>query len=256
MDSLIRRTGWWTRPTILVKRALFLACIGVELADAQGERQKDYIEGEFLTSLPVRADSAERSCLVLGTRGPPPGGEESVKCRVRKCSRVGHAGTSDWTACEYERSPTGYEVVLYQAEPRRLAARRVRVERAVRPVWHGFYTGEFLRSATPAVTAHHDSVLVSIRTCWNGTGGCEEFFLLKRRGVWRPVRLAFLDSLERQFPNAIQHGFRVNARALTASAAIYSKGDANCCPSRSAEMQLRLRGDALELKAIRIEVVH
>jgi hypothetical protein len=98
-------------------------------------------------------------------------------------------------------------------------------------------------------------MLLAIQECLNGTGGCEESFALNRRGSWRGLRLAFLDSLERQYPGAVRHGFHVNPRTLTAVVGIYSDGDRNCCPSRSAVILLRIRADALEMKAIRITPV-
>jgi hypothetical protein len=44
----------------------------------------------------------------------------------------------------------------------------------------------------------------------------------------------------------------VDVRTLRASAAVYSPGDANCCPSRVAEMRLQLRADDLEIIELRI----
>lgn len=66
------------------------------------------------------------------------------------------------------------------------------------------------------------------------------------------MHLAFLDSLERRAPGAIRHGFSVDLPSLRAKAAIYSDGDANCCPSRDAEMLLRLRGDSLSIVSLRL----
>jgi hypothetical protein len=44
----------------------------------------------------------------------------------------------------------------------------------------------------------------------------------------------------------------VDVRTLRASAAVYSPDDANCCPSRVAEMRLQLRADDLEIIELRI----
>jgi hypothetical protein len=86
----------------------------------------------------------------------------------------------------------------------------------------------------------------------NGTGGCGQSFFTYRDGRWRVVRLSFLDSLNHRFPGAINHGSHVDPRTLRASAAVYSREDANCCASRVAEMRLRLRDDALEIIELRI----
>jgi hypothetical protein len=85
-----------------------------------------------------------------------------------------------------------------------------------------------------------------------GTGGCSQTFVLRRYGEWSNVRLFFLDSLNRRFPHAINHGYHVDVRTLRGDAAVYAPGDANCCPSRVAEMRLRLRGDALEIVELRV----
>jgi hypothetical protein len=120
------------------------------------------------------------------------------------------------------------------------------------PVWHYRFEPEELRSVTPQVVATTGGVLVSIDECVNGTGGCGQSFFTYRSGRWRVVRLSFLDSLNRRFPGAINHGSHVDPLTLHASAAVYSREDANCCPSRVAEMRLRLRADALEIIELRI----
>jgi hypothetical protein len=61
------------------------------------------------------------------------------------------------------------------------------------------------------------------------------------------VRLVFLDSLNSRYPGAINHGYHVDIRTMRGDAAVYSPADPNCCPSRVAEMRLRLRGNALEI---------
>src|SRR5262249_40634175 len=135
------------------------------------------------------------------------------------------------------------ELVLFSAPASPRAAR----DTLLNPVWHYRFEIEVLRSVTPQVVAVTGGVLVSIDECVNGTGGCSQSFLLQQSGRWSNVRLSFVDSLNRRFPGAINHGYHVDVRTMRASAAVYSPSDGNCCPSRVAEMRLRLRGDALEI---------
>lgn len=122
------------------------------------------------------------------------------------------------------------------------------------PVWQETFEPEYFRSVTPSVTsAQGGGLLLAIQECVNGTGGCEQSFLLDRGSSWRPLKLAFLDSVEHRYPGAVQRKFRVNPRTLTAEVFLYADTDANCCPSRSAVVSLRLRGDTLEAKTIRIK---
>jgi pimeloyl-ACP methyl ester carboxylesterase len=224
------------------------------------------LPGEFLSVGQVLADSAERSCQIFGVSLWSQDAHEDGHCRVSGCSAAGTALRHDWVACEYERrwvlpasgpDPTDTvaenEVVLYRTESMLRGGGAEPSGRRFTPVWHERYEPDVLRSVTASATAlQTGGILLAVRECLNGTGGCDESFAVNRRDSWRALRLSFLDSLERRYPGAVRHGFRVNPRTLTADVAIYSDGDPNCCPSRVALIQLRLRGDAFEMKAIRI----
>lgn len=56
----------------------------------------------------------------------------------------------------------------------------------------------------------------------------------------------------RRFPDGIRHGLHVDVHTLSADAAVYGPDDANCCPSRDARLQLRLKGDSLQMVSVRI----
>jgi hypothetical protein len=115
---------------------------------------------------------------------------------------------------------------------------------------------EVLRSVTVEVASPRaGGALVAIDECVNGTGGCSQSFFSRRGGMWRVVRAVFLDSLNKRYPGRILHGFHVDVRTLRANAALYSASEANCCPSRTVEMQLRLRGDALEIVELHVRAV-
>ena len=124
------------------------------------------------------------------------------------------------------------------------------------PVWHYQFLQEDLRSVTvEVVPAGATGALAAVDECVNGTGGCSETFFAYQSGRWRDVRTTFLDSLTRRYPGALQHGFHVDLRTLRGSAALYSAGDANCCPSRVAEMRLALQRDALQIVELKVRAL-
>jgi hypothetical protein len=140
------------------------------------------------------------------------------------------------------------ELVLFTARP----SGPIGGDTLITPVWHYRFEAEVLRSATPELAETGDgATLVAIEECLNGTGGCFQTFLLERGGRWGDVRMSFLDSLNRRYPDAIRHGYRIDIRTMRGTAPIYSPQDRNCCASRTAEMRLRLRHGALEIVSLR-----
>jgi len=217
--------------------------------------------GHFLARPAVPISSARERCLELG--------DDTYTSDVRQigaCTRLGFtslgvAGGARWYSALVGRrwlltdpprsaadTAAESELVLFRADAGQNGMR----DTLIAPVWHYRFEPEMLRSVTPDVVDADGGTLVSVMECVNGTGGCGQSFFMRRADRWRVVRLSFLDSLNHQFPGAINHGFHVDPRTLRASAAVYSPADANCCPSRIAEMRLRLRGDALELVELRL----
>jgi len=222
---------------------------------ALGAQTSPEIPGHFLASGTVAIASARRGCLELGDRTYTSGVHQIGACVSLGFKSLGVAGGARWYSSlasrrwllnESHRGPADTvvesELVLFRAIGDTLLS----------PVWHDRFEPEELRSVTPRVVAASGGVLVSIDECVNGTGGCGQSFFTHRGGRWRVVRLSFLDSLNRRFPGAINHGSHVDPLTLHASAAVYSREDANCCPSRVAEMRLRLLADALEIIELRI----
>jgi hypothetical protein len=122
----------------------------------------------------------------------------------------------------------------------------------VRPVWHARYdTGDYAawRSITPELAAPSDStVLLSVMSCVNGTGGCGQDFLQRHAdGHWAPVLQVWLDQLPKGYSGRIRHGVRIDPRTLKAEAPFYGDRDPNCCASSMLRAQLVLRGDSLVL---------
>jgi hypothetical protein len=156
--------------------------------------------------------------------------------------------TSVFTAEDSTRGPaardtaTEEEAVLFDSpEPGKL-----------RPVWHArFDTGEYgvYRSVTPEVASTtHGSILLSVASCVNGTGGCsQEFLQCRADGRWTNVRQAWLEQLPAGFSERIWHGVRIEPRTLKGEAGFYSRSDPNCCPSQVLRVDLAVRGASLVL---------
>ena len=222
----------------------------------------------------VSADSAARRCLDLGDNM---WADDVRQAATHPCRALGihDAGIADgriWSYAHYARvwllpgdagappdTVRETELVLFTvAERDRRADSASGRAATLTPVWHERSEADAMYSTTPTVApapGGGGGALVAIEECVNGTGGCSQNIMLYRGDSLHAVRLAFIDSLEHRFPGSIQHGFHVDVRTLAADAAIYSDGDANCCPSRTAIMTLRLRGDALEIATLRLEDV-
>jgi hypothetical protein len=206
--------------------------------------------GHFLASAAVPIATARRGCLELGDSTYTSDVHQIGACISLGFETLGVAGGVRWYSSLASRRwllndpPKSTPDTVAESE---LVLYRASGDTALRPVWHYRFEPAELRSVAPQVVAAGGGVLVSIDECVNGTGGCGQSFFTYRGDRWRVVRLTFLDSLNRRFPGAINHGSHVDPLTLRASAAVYSREDANCCPSRVAEMRLRLRGDALEI---------
>jgi hypothetical protein len=222
---------------------------------ALGAQTPPEIPGHFLTSETVAIASARRGCLELGDATDATDVHQIGACVSLGFKSLGVSGGAGWYSSLASRRwllnepPKGPADTVVESE---LVLFRATGDTLLSPVWHYRFEPEELRSVTPQVVATTGGVLVSIDECVNGTGGCGQSFFTYRSGRWRVVRLSFLDSLNRRFPGAINHGSHVDPLTLHASAAVYSREDANCCPSRVAEMRLRLRADALEIIELRI----
>jgi hypothetical protein len=211
--------------------------------------------GSFLHAPAVPADSAARHCLSLGDELYASDVPVIGSCAATGTRTVGTVNGERWFAAEYERArliatnDTAVEMELVLFKQRNAAT-------GLEPVWHYRYEPEYLRSVTPelrSLDAH--SLLFAVDECVNGTGGCSQSFAMLSNGAARPLALRFLDSLAHRFPGALQHGFHVDLATLRATAPLYSQGDANCCPSRQAVMQLRLRSGALEIGSLAVRPI-
>jgi hypothetical protein len=234
--------------------ALLVVAHGTAIG-AQPSNTTPEMRGHFLTKRAVPIASARRGCLELGDSTYTSDVYQIGACISLGFKSLGVAGGIRWYSSLANRRwllddrPKSTPDTVAESE---LVLFRAIGETLLTPVWHYRFEAEELRSVTPRVVVAGGGVLMSIDECVNGTGGCGQSFFTYRDGRWRVVRLSFLDSLNHRFPGAINHGSHVDPRTLRASAAVYSREDANCCASRVAEMRLRLRDDALEIIELRI----
>lgn len=241
-------------------------------ASPQGEAPRDVIQGVLQDAPTIAAVRASRDCVPLPA--PPaderllgPHGDSliSTRCEVLSYEVLDGARPMAWSTARYRwtsvftaedktRGPaardnaTEEEIVLFDAQdPAKL-----------RPVWHDrFDAGEYgaWRSITPElVRTGERTVLLGVRYCVNGTGGCSQEFLHRdAAGHWTEVKQAWLDQLPAGYRGRIRHGFDINVRTMKGEAGFYGDADANCCPSEVLKFEVAVRGDSLVLTAQRAE---
>jgi hypothetical protein len=235
-------------------------------SDTSGGMLRETMLG-LLSTQETIADTAVRHRCVSLPVSPPndrlqsPHGDSLLtsRCEVVDYRRLGATPVGHWFAARYHWTS------LFTTEDmaRGTSARDTVTEEEavvfarskpgqVQPVWHARYdTGDeaVWRSVTPELAAMSDSsVLLSVMSCVNGTGGCSQDFLQRHAdGQWGPVWQAWLDQLPRGYSGRIRHGVRIDPRTLKAEAPFYSDGDPNCCPSAMLRAQLVLRADSLVL---------
>lgn len=217
--------------------------------------------GHFLTQPAVSIGAIRGRCLALGDDTFAQDVPQIGVCSAAAVTSFGVAGGRRWYYTTVARrwlladSAKGTadtvaesELILFSTG----SLPHTNRDTLLTPVWHYRFEPEELASVTPDVVPADGGALLTVQECVNGTGGCGQSFFLERGGRWHVVRMAFLDTLNRRYPGAILHGFHVNVHTMRASAAVYSRGDANCCPSRVAEMRVRLRGESLELVELHV----
>jgi hypothetical protein len=229
--------------------------------------QTDGLPGILRGLASVTETRARERCLSLPLDAPNdrlegPHGDSLVatRCEVGRYRALGTRPKSGWSSVEYRwlssftaedttRGPLARdtvaenEVVLFASIAPGL----------VRPVWHErFDSGKYAtwRSVTPEIANIGTSILLGVRHCVNGTGGCTQDFLRRSsRGQWTSVRQVWLDQLPRILRQRIQHGVDVDVRTLRGKGGLYGSRDPNCCPSEMLRVVLGLSGDSLVLRS-------
>ena len=98
----------------------------------------------------------------------------------------------------------------------------------VRPLWHArFETGDYAvwRSVTAEIApTDQGTILLSVMSCFNGTGGCGQEFLQRHsNGRWFPVMQDWFDQLSPGFVDRIRHGIRIDPSTLQGEAGFRSE---------------------------------
>jgi hypothetical protein len=106
---------------------------------------------------------------------------------------------------------------------------------------------QFLDTAVAIPTSQ--GLLLELRVCLNGTGGCGYQYYRLAHGGWRPMVQAFLDDLSSRLPSghSLHKGRTLDLATLSGVWPVAAPGDANCCPSFRIAFRLRLDGDTLRL---------
>jgi hypothetical protein len=215
----------------------------------------------------VSVDAVRGQCQPLpnppvgeGIEGPHGDSLLSTKCKVVDYASIPAVGGSTWALAQYQWT----SVFTAEDATRGPLARDTAIEKEVvlfegiengwlRPIWHArFEDGPYAiwRSVTPSLApSSNGGVLLSVQSCVNGTGGCAQEFLHRRRGgAWRPIWQTWYDELPQGAAGRILHGTQIDPRTLRGVAGYYGPRDPNCCPSQRLEVQLQLQGDHLALK--------
>jgi hypothetical protein len=213
----------------------------------------------------ITAARAQKECAVLPVapaddrlQGPHGDSLVSTHCGVIAYQALGslparwitaqYRWTSLFTAEDKARGPAARDTVTEEES----VLFEVPAPGQVRPVWHErFETGDHgvWRSITPELAAtRQGTILLSVMSCVNGTGGCGQEFLQRHPdGRWYGVRQDWLDQLPAGFIGRIRHGTRIEPSSLRGQAGFYGDRDPNCCPSQRLVVNLELRGDRLIL---------
>lgn len=279
--AVIRAICSWcmVSAALTVALAVLVVCAilgGAKSARAQalpapGDTRHSMLREAMLGLLPAQAGvpeaHARHDCLELPVDPPSdrlqgPHGDSliSAHCDVVAYQILTSAPPGRWIAARYRwtllftaedtargstarDTVTEEEVVLFDASQ----------PAQVRAVWHArFETADYAiwRSVTPEIAPTGEgTMLLSVMSCVNGTGGCGQEFLHRHRdGRWFPVWQSWLDQLPHGFAGRIIHGVRIDPVTLRGEAGFYGDRDPNCCPSQRLIVDLALRGDSLVLR--------
>lgn len=256
---------------IVLLLAALAACVDAQDLPAPGDIHQSMLLEAMRGLLPeqdsITETDARHHCLELPVAAPNdriqgPHGDSLISshCDViayeilmsalpARWSTVRYRWTSLFTAEDTARGPiardtvTEEEVVLFEKSD----------SGKIEAVWHvRFETGAYAtwRSVTPEIAPTEEStMLLSLMSCVNGTGGCGQEFLQRHRdGRWFPVQQVWLGQLPQGFAGRIRHGVRIDPMSLRGEAGFYADSDANCCPSQRLIFDLAVRGDSLVLR--------
>lgn len=230
-------------------------------AAAQDEVDPDeLVRTGVLADGPSLSESASRNrCLefpVRWIREHPQADELQPECDTVESGELEHTGDRRWFWTRYR-----WTTVLPGDDPSAEAADTVAEEEVVlfsAPLdrdeltaeWHARYPVYYIYRVNVEMGPTDDDggALLAVQSCWNGTGGCGQNFLLRGADGWQPVRTPWHEQLPDDMAGRFWKGSYINPMTLQGRASLYSPDDANCCPSRLLYFRVRLEGDALVLR--------
>jgi hypothetical protein len=254
------------RPIILctLVAAAFASAHPARAQDNQVDDDYDVYQRVLTDVAPVTESQLPARCMAFGPGWfqlwyAADGARKDVSCRLAETKELRRVGVR-WHFARYRR-----RWVLPPSDPRRPRDRPVRDEEVVvlfsqataggrlRPEWMASYGPNFI-AAVDLLTgpAAGGGVLLSVLECVNGTGGCQQHFMLRRAGRWRPVREPWFRQLPASVRERIRKGTYVDPVTLRGSGGLYVGDDGNCCPSRQVDVTLALHGDSLVLRHYRV----
>lgn len=268
-----RRGGGWTKRAVM-RTILFVLVaatggprlVAQEPHDPRQSMLRAAMRGILLGQASVPDTQARHQCLLLPADPPDvrlqgPHGDSllTTRCEVVAYRRMGPEAPAGWITARYRwtsvftvEDPVHARTTRDTVTEEEVVVLAVTQPDHVRAVWHKrFETGSYAIwwSVTPELASTpRGTILFSVRSCVNGTGGCSQDFLQRYPdGRWAPVRQVWLDKLPRGFAERIRHGVRIDPRALQGEAAFCAEREPNCWPSARLVVQLQLRGDSLVL---------
>lgn len=181
------------------------------------------------------------------------------QCSVEGVTELGVLGTSQYLLVHARRTrlldePAGGEP--YACESDELALVEISEPGRGRVVWEDATEREYVGySSARSVSTANGETMLTLLYCFNGTGGCNEGQLLWNGGQWVPlIRDASWDWLASAIPDGyVRHKSpRIDLGNLTHEWHLAGPGDANCCPTGRAYLELALVRSALAVVGYRI----
>lgn len=244
-----------TRPRARSRRHLLIIAfaLGGTALGAQAPRERPagtfegheggapaYTRDQLRRECPASIDSIARA-LVEDQRATP------YRCTIDTLYTLPRADDQTWVGVQYTLlHPDSTSKVVEIVASALYAARSA--QQPFRLQWIGAQFPELVRSIYPELVRRPDgSAFVGITYCINGTGGCWQEYLSRRRGRWFTITEAWRRQLPALPGGRVGKGEGVDLATLVGRYGFYADDDANCCPSRELLIHLVLRRDSLFL---------
>jgi len=239
-----------SRARVALALALTLALVATPAAAQHLSERPD--NGFLEPSQAVPLDRAALDCLTpVRVRGADE--MRDWTCAVEFLRPLGAVDSLRWYVARYRRgavyrdtifedSVEWDEVVLLSAADGGAA---------VRPVWHILTERTFAFLSDVRAERRTEGLLIELLICLNGTGGCGRHYLLDPGAGLSVVAMPFVDELRARLPDdhALHKGVTLDLATLRGTWPVALRGDANCCPSKVFDYEVRLDGASMVLFA-------